>query len=226
MSQTSSSIQQTISRHLLQYYAPKRKALSSRFPIFKKPIIGTRRFIQNTKNRLDKTIARQKSNTFFECVVARHQSVLLRKLGDSDIRLQQQKITNLRIAAMHLNGLIIHPGQVFSLWNTVGKPCKRRGFVPGMLLANGKVVEGVGGGLCQMSNLLHWLFLHVPVTVEERYHHSMDVFPDSGRILPFGSGATILYNFVDLKIKNVSPYPLQLKVWLTKTHLKAQIVSL
>jgi vancomycin resistance protein VanW len=59
----------------------------------------------------------------------------------------------------------------------------------------------------------------------ERYHHSMDVFPDSGRILPFGGGATILYNFIDLKIKNISPHPLQLKIWLSENHLKGQVLS-
>jgi len=53
----------------------------------------------------------------------------------------------------------------------------------------------------------------------------MDVFPDSGRTLPFGSGATILYNFVDLKIQNISKYPIQLKIWITENHLKGQILS-
>ena len=53
----------------------------------------------------------------------------------------------------------------------------------------------------------------------------MDVFPDSGRILPFGGGATILYNFIDLKIQNISTEPLQLKIWITDQHLKGQILS-
>jgi vancomycin resistance protein VanW len=59
----------------------------------------------------------------------------------------------------------------------------------------------------------------------ERSHHSMDVFPDSGRVLPFGSGATIMYNYIDLKAKNTSSFPLQLKIWMTESHLKGQVVS-
>lgn len=76
-----------------------------------------------------------------------------------------------------------------------------------------------------MSNFLHWIFLHAPFEITERYHHSLDVFPDSGRTLPFGGGATILYNFIDLKAKNISDQPLQIKLWLTADHLKGQILS-
>jgi vancomycin resistance protein VanW len=157
--------------------------------------------------------------------VARHQSLLRRKLGESDPRLQDQKIINLRQAVKKLNGIIIQPRHIFSLWKIIGKPKYKNGYVDGMLLSNGKVVEGLGGGLCQLSNFLFWIFLHAPVEIVKRYHHSMDVFPDSGRTLPFGSGATILYNFIDLKLKNISTCPLQLKIWLTDNHLKGQILS-
>lgn len=176
-------------------------------------------------NFLNPRLASQKKKDFFPCVVARHQSVLIRKLGDSDPRLQKQKVVNLTVAAKKLNNLIILPGQIFSFWHIVGSPVRRRGFTEGMLLSNGRVVEGVGGGLCQMSNLLFWLMLHTPMEIVERHHHSLDVFPDSGRVLPFGSGSTIFYNFGDLQMKNISAQPLQLKIWLTKTHLKGQIVS-
>jgi vancomycin resistance protein VanW len=207
-----------------QFERPERQALSSRFPLLKRPILTVRQLLRRFQNQLQ-PIARKHSADYFSSVVVRHQSLLLRQLGDADMRLQRQKITNLRLAAQALDGLIIRPEEVFSLWEAVGKPSSDRGFVPGMLLSNGKVVEGVGGGLCQMANLLYWMFLHCEVEVVERYHHSRDVFPDSGRVLPFGSGATILYNFVDLKIKNTSDQSIQLKVWLTDKHLKGQIVS-
>ena len=150
--------------------------------------------------------------------------MLRRKLGDSDPRLQEQKITNLKQAVKNLNGVVILPGKFFSLWSIVGEPSAKNGYVNGMLLSGGKVIEGMGGGLCQLSNFLFWIFLHVPSEVVQRYHHSIDVFPDSGRVLPFGSGATILYNFIDLKIKNISDQPLQLKMWITDKHLKGQLL--
>jgi len=205
--------------------SPTRIAITSRYPFLSTPVAEFRRNLTNSKNFLDFTIARKQNQEFFSCVAVRHQSLLMRRLGDSNPRLQRQKITNLKIAASFLNGLVIKPGQTFSFWDTIGKPSSNRGFVNGMLLSGGKVVEGVGGGLCQMANLLYWMFLHLPVEITERHHHSMDVFPDSGRVLPFGSGATIFYNYLDLKIKNTSAYPLQFKIWLTDKHLKGQVLT-
>ena len=210
---------------LYNYENPKRTALSKKHPKLKKPIIFLRHKIRDLKNFSDYRIKHDQKNVFFDCVVARHQSVLRRTLGDSDARLQEQKIINLTQAIKKLDGIVIKPNRIFSLWEIIGKPTQKNGYVNGMLLSNGKIVEGLGGGLCQMSNFLYWIFLHSPIQTIERYHHSMDVFPDSGRILPFGGGATVLYNFVDLKLKNTSKYPLQLKIWLTEKHLKGQILS-
>ena len=95
----------------------------------------------------------------------------------------------------------------------------------GMLLSDGEAVSGLGGGLCQLSNLLYWIFLHAETEIVERYHHSKDVFPDSGRTLPFGSGATIFDNYIDLKVKNISNSDIQIKIWMTDDALKVQLLS-
>lgn len=137
--------------------------------------------------------------------------------------MQLNKVKNLEAAIATITDVVIRPGEVFSLWTLVGRPSRRRGFVDGMLLSRGKVIEGLGGGLCQLSNLLHWMFLHGPFDILERYHHSLDVFPDSGRTIPFGSGATILYNFVDLKVRNTGKTPIQIKLWLTKEKLFGEL---
>ena len=154
-----------------------------------------------------------------------HQSPLLRKLGDADMRLQYNKVTNLRLAAEQLDGIIIKPGETFSFWKLIGEPTAKRGFLEGMLISNGEVTSGIGGGLCQLANLLYWMFLHTPLTVTERHHHSMDIFPDSGRTIPFGTGATIFFNYVDLQCRNDTDQTFQIKVWLTGEHLKGEIRS-
>ena len=218
-------LEKKITEYINNYENPKKIALSKKYPFLKKPIIFLRLLVRNIQNFFDFRINFERKNYFFDCVVVRHQSVLRRKLGNSNPKLQEQKIINLKQAIKKLNGIIIKPGHIFSFWNTVGKPKYKNGYVDGMLLSNGKVIKGIGGGLCQLSNFLYWIFLHAPIETVERYHHSMDVFPDSGRILPFGGGATILYNFIDLKVKNISTYPLQLKIWLTDNHLKGQILS-
>ncbi len=207
------------------YEHPPRVALSRRFPLLKKPIIKTRHVSRHVQNALDPRIRSRRHPEYLPAVVARHQSVLRRRLGDSDARLQEQKVTNLRQAVAKLDGLVIPAGKIFSLWKVIGRPTYAKGYVDGMLLAGGRVVEGLGGGLCQLSNFLYWILLHAPFETVERYHHSLDVFPDSGRTLPFGSGATILYNFIDLKMRNVSDQPLQIKLWLTDKYLKGQILA-
>lgn len=148
-----------------------------------------------------------------------HQTPLLRQLKNLDMHLQHNKITNLRIALQQLSGIVIQPGETFSFWYLVGNTSKAKGYLPGMMLKNGQVVEGIGGGLCQMSNLIFWMAIHTPLTVVERWRHSFDVFPDANRTQPFGSGATLSYNYVDLQLKNETKYSFQLKLSLSDTHL-------
>src|ERR1035437_3234609 len=214
---------ETIRRQIEEYERPKRKAISSTFPILVNPAVFTKRTIRTVKNKI--SLSHLHKEEFLPCVVARHSSLLYRKLGDSDVDLQKNKVTNLTIALSMLDGLVIPPGKTFSFWNTVGTVSKKKGYVDGMLLSNGKVSRGIGGGLCQLSNFLMWIFLHADIQIVERHHHSVDAFPDSGRTLPFGGGATIFSNYLDLKIKNISKNPLQLKLWLTDTALKGQLLS-
>ena len=94
-----------------------------------------------------------------------------------------------------------------------------------MLLSNGKVLEGVGGGLCQLANLLYWMALHSPLVVTERHHHSYDIFPDSGRVLPFGTGTAVYYNYVDLQFYNPTDIPFQINIVVGETHLRGEIRS-
>ncbi len=157
--------------------------------------------------------------------IFRHRSVLLRKLGTVDMRLQRNKITNLELATVHIHETIIRPGETFSFWRLVGRPIARRGYLTGVLLSQGEVSEGIGGGLCQLTNLLYWIFLHSPLTVTERHHHSFDAFPDSGRTLPFGSGATSFYNYVDLQARNDSPYTFRVRTWVDDRFLRGEIWS-
>lgn len=49
------------------------------------------------------------------------------------------------------------------------------------MLFLGRIGSDVGGGLCQLSNLIFWMTFHTPLTVTERYRHSHDVFPDANR---------------------------------------------
>lgn len=151
-----------------------------------------------------------------------HRTPLLRQLRNVDMQLQYNKITNLKLAGACINGLILKPGETFSFWRLVGNPTERKGYLAGMVLNNGGFYADTGGGLCQMSNLLYWITLHTPLTVTERWRHNYDVFPDSNRTQPFGSGATVTYNYIDLQLKNETDKDYQLLVWLDSQYLYAE----
>ena len=152
-----------------------------------------------------------------------HRSLLLRRLGDTDPQLQHNKVVNLRLAVPSLHGLLVRPGETLSIWRRVGRPSTERGYLDGVQLSQGRVTVGVGGGLCQLANLIHWMALHSPLELVERHHHSFDPFPDAGRVLPFGSGASLFYNYVDLRFRNPTAQTLQLLVWLDETHLCGEL---
>lgn len=94
-----------------------------------------------------------------------------------------------------------------------------KGYVDGMVLRNGTFCAGVGGGLCQLSNLIFWMTLHTPLTVIERHRHGYDVFPDADRTQPFGSGATCFYPHGDLMIRNDTQEDYQLFVSVGEEYL-------
>lgn len=163
------------------------------------------------------------SNETLPVTVMSHKSILLRKLEGTDQTLQQNKIVSLGEACSTIDGVLVHPGETFSFWRLVGMPTEARGFLPGLQLSFGELVSMTGGGLCQMSNLLHWMILHTPMTVIERHRHSFDPFPDYRRTVPFGSGATVFYNYLDFMFRNDSEYLFQVKTWIGETDLHGGI---
>lgn len=181
------------------------------------------RFIKNLRERKKFAKRKVESNFLFTC--KKHQSLLRRRLGNSDPVLQENKIVNLSLAASRIDRIVIQPGEIFSFWELVGRATKRKGYIEGMQLSRGEVKTGIGGGICQLANLLYWMVMHTPLTVIERHHHSFDPFPDEGRVLPFGSGASVFYNYVDFRFKNTTEYDFQIRVWVTDRHLKGAIFS-
>jgi len=159
----------------------------------------------------------------FEHTVFQHQSMLLRPLKDVDMVLQHNKITNLRVSIARINQVVIRPGETFSIWRLVGRPSESRGYLEGLTLHNGQISRGIGGGLCQLGNLLYWIFLHSPLTITERWRHGYDVFPDVNRTIPFGCGATLSYNYIDLQVRNDTAITYQINLWLDDQYLHGEM---
>jgi vancomycin resistance protein VanW len=156
--------------------------------------------------------------------VIRHSSPLIRKLKDLEMQLQYNKVTNLSIALKCLNGVIIRPGESFSFWRMVGRPTAGKGYLPGLVLHQGALRSGIGGGLCQLGNLLYWMLLHSSMVVTERWRHSYDVFPDVDRNIPFGSGATLAYNYLDLRCFNPTQNVYLIRLWMDRQDLFGELL--
>ncbi|TND08423.1 MAG: vancomycin resistance protein [Bacteroidetes bacterium] len=170
-----------------------------------------------------KSFVRERSAEKLPYRVKKHSSVLLRKLQGVEMEWQRNKVKNLALAIAKIDGILIRPGEKFSFCKLVGRPTKRKGYLPGMEISFGEARAGTGGGICQIANLVHWLVIHSPLTVTERHHHSYDVFPDEGRILPFGSGAAVFYNYLDYQFTNNTPWTFQLRLWLSDKCLEGEL---
>ncbi|MCL2542632.1 MAG: VanW family protein [Nocardioidaceae bacterium] len=155
--------------------------------------------------------------------LVRHASLLMRELSEDEMVLQRNKVVNLRLASGRTDRLLIRPGETFSFNKVVGSCTRRKGYVDGMRLTNGRAIAGVGGGICQLANLLHWMFLHSPLTVVERSEHSFDPFPDKQRVLPWGVGCSIVYNYVDLVVRNDTEHTFELRTWVDTRHLRGEL---
>ena len=172
------------------------------------------------------TFAKQKSSDKLPFVICSHSSLIRRTLGNVDAMLQENKATNLSIAAPKVNGIIIRPGEVFSFWKLVGSTTAKKGYKDGLIISRGNVKSGIGGGMCQFTNLIHWMVLHTPFEITEHHHHdSLDLFPDCNRRIPFGTGTSISYNYIDYRFKNTTKNTFQLIVYVTDTHLCGELRS-
>jgi vancomycin resistance protein VanW len=154
-----------------------------------------------------------------------HSSKLIRKVDPQWTRLQENKVHNLELACARLDRLVVRPSETFSFCHTVGRTTRRKGYVDGLEMHHGALVGAPGGGLCQMSNLLYWMVLHLDLQVLERHRHETDLFPDDERSVPFGMGATVFFNYLDLQFRNTLTQPLLLRVSVQRPLLCGSILS-
>ena len=174
-----------------------------------------------SREKIAKTISKEELPN----IVKGHSSILIRKLNGVDLRLQENKVTNIMLACNKVNGIIIHPGETFSYWRTIGKASKKQGYKEGLVIGRNGMTSGYGGGLCQMANMIHWLVLNSPLKVTELHHHSDALFPDERRRVPFGTGTSVCYNNVDYRFKNDTDQDVQILVWCEKGELCGELRS-
>ncbi|QOR34786.1 VanW family protein [Clostridium sp. 'deep sea'] len=159
-------------------------------------------------------------------IVYKHKSLIRRKLGNVDMQLQENKAVNLALATPSITGIVIKPNQIFSFWKLVGNCTAKKGYKEGLIIKGNNISKGIAGGMCQFTNLIHWMILHSPLQIIEHHHHNqLDMFPDYGRQIPFGTGTSIMYNYKDYQFINNTDKSFQLITYTTDKHLCGELRS-
>lgn len=137
---------------------------------------------------------------------------------------QENKAYNCGLAARALDRLVIAPGETFSFWNAVRDADREAAYKNGYALSDGKLQLLPGGGLCQMSSFLLWLFLHTPLTVTEQHTHGIDLHLNMPGI-PQGVDAAVAEGWLDLKVKNNTDRTFQLLVSVDGGSMVGAVLS-
>lgn len=125
---------------------------------------------------------------------------------------------NIALSARAVRGKVLAVGQIFSLNRATGPRNARTGYKEALVFQNGKVVPGIGGGVCQVSSTLYEAALFADLRIVERSSHSMAV-----TYLPPGRDATTFYPTVDLKFQNTTLAPILLWSAVKRDKLTMQV---
>ena len=204
----------------------KRKLFCEFGPICYQISLRKERIKRNIKDFFSKDmIAHDKTDVDLKYLIKSHYSPIERKLTGVNPVLQKSKRINIEIASSKINKLIIHPNEVFSFWKIVGEPSYQNGYREGLVITNHGFKSGIGGGLCQMANMVHWLVLNSPLEVIELHHHTDALFPDADRRIPFGTGTSVAFNNIDYRFRNNTDADIELLTWCKDGVLMGEIRS-
>ncbi len=115
------------------------------------------------------------------------------------------RTTNLRLACEKINEKVVLPGETFSYNKALGVRSAATGYKNAKVYSNGEVVDGIGGGICQISSTLYNSALMANLEIVERRNHQ---FVTS--YVPAGRDATVVYGMTDFKFKNTRKYPIRI----------------
>lgn len=142
-----------------------------------------------------------------------------------DMVYQENKVHNLKLAAATIDHMLIRPGETFSFSLATRHADRRESYREGLTVINGELTTAPGGGMCQLSNLLFWVFLHSPLTVVERHGHGSKDFPDPPSDAPMGVDATLAEGWKDLKVRNDTDYTFQIHVAFDAENISGHLYA-
>lgn len=130
------------------------------------------------------------------------------------------RITNIALAASKIDGYVLNPGKRFSYNQVVGPRTAAAGFKNAHVYVGTKVVDGIGGGICQVSSTLYNAVVLADLKTVTRVNHSIPV-----SYVPLGRDATVSYGTIDYVFENNKPYPVSIKAKTEGNTLTVSIVG-
>ena len=131
---------------------------------------------------------------------------------------KKNRSTNLRLAAEKINGTVLLPGETFSYNKIVGERTIAAGFKEAGVYVNGELVDGLGGGICQVSSTIFNAVLFANLKIEEVHYH-----PYVSSYVPIGRDATVAYGSKDFQFSNSRKYAIKVECTVSGGIAKCKI---
>lgn len=133
----------------------------------------------------------------------------------------KDRTTNLKLASNKINNTVVLPGETFSYNKVVGKRTTAAGYKEAPSYAGGKVVNDIGGGICQITSTLYNAVVFANLDIVSRSNHQ---FVPS--YVKAGRDATVVYGAIDFKFKNTRKYPIKIKSTVSGGVARVQIYGM
>jgi vancomycin resistance protein YoaR len=134
------------------------------------------------------------------------------------------RVQNITAAAREFHGLLVAPGETFSMANVMGEISLDNGYAEALIIYGGRTIKGVGGGVCQVSTTLFRAAFFSGFPIEERYPHAYRVYyyeKIAGNRINTnlaGLDATVFVPVVDLKFTNDTPNWLLMETYVNPSY--------
>ena len=131
------------------------------------------------------------------------------------------RISNIKLAAGEVSGLIIAPGETFSFNEVVGIRSAEKGYEKAPSIVKGKKEMEYGGGVCQLATTIYQAADQAGLEIIERHNHQKDI-----GYAEKGSDAAVNYGTLDMKFKNNSDFPIKIAVLVGENTVNAEIYQI
>ncbi len=131
---------------------------------------------------------------------------------------ETSRTSNVKLAAQKVNGTVLNSGDIFSFNQVVGKRSYENGFKDAKIFLADKVVDGTGGGICQVSSTIYPAVLYSDLKIVERRNHNFVV-----SYAKSGIDATVVYGSIDFKFQNSLQNPIKIKAFASNGVMTVEI---